>query len=273
MLTKLAGLTFIVVLTTAIYLCSICFIIAAGILLLSTRLTTWSLCHGAIILCLVFYVGEKVFMYMYLVERAHQTAGSKRTKDWVFLVGNAIIFCGFGTIAGIAFWRPVAEVSKLDNKCRIGLPLIVTVPLLSYDIGINTAVTSIFIFYAHRVLKGNRTRGIFRRALPIPCIKSNVRLTNQTKILELYVVKSLIGCIAVIVPTMANLVVLFKVHGHEQGWLCFTICTIDRMYCHTPPSLYSTDWTYSNMELCLHPLAYGLLVEKPGLPVGGTHLD
>ena len=273
LLKKLSDFTLIRVLVTAVYLCSICFIIAAGVLLLSTRLTTWSLCHGAIILCLVFYVGEKVFMYLYLVERAHKIGGVKRAKDPIFLTGTFIIFCGFGTIAGIAFWQPVAEISKLDQKCRIGLPLIVTIPLLSYDILINIAVTSVFVYYSLGVLKGSRTHGIIRRALPIPCIKSKVRLTDQPKVLELFVVKSLIGCVAVIIPTLANLVVLFKVHGHEQGWLCFTICTIDCMYCPTPSSLYSADWTHSDLGMYLHPLAHRLQDEKAGSRVGGRRLD
>ncbi|KAL9121976.1 MAG: hypothetical protein Q9187_001464 [Circinaria calcarea] len=227
MIKKLSDFNLIRLLTTAVYLCSIFFIIAAGILFTSTHLSSWSFCHGAIILCLVFYVGEKVFMYLYLVERAHQIGTRKRSKNLVFIAGNVIIFLGFGTIAGIAFWRPVAEISKVDGKCRIGLPLIVTIPLLSYDILINIAVTSVFIFFARHTIRGGRSRGIIRRALPVPCIKSAVRLRTEDQVLELFVVKSLMGCLAVIMPTLANLVVLFKLHGHEQGWLCFTICTID----------------------------------------------
>ena len=41
------------------------------------------------------------------------------------------------------------------------------------------------------------------------------------------VYRSLVGAGLVLLPTIINMALLFKWKGKEQGWLCFTICTID----------------------------------------------
>ena len=54
---------------------------------------------------------------------------------YLFYIGVAIVLGG--TIAAFAFMDPVASVSNTDGKCRIGLPLTATLPLLVYNIMIN----------------------------------------------------------------------------------------------------------------------------------------
>ena len=219
---------FIRVLTTLIYLLGIFFILAAGILIDGTDLSSEKQCHAGILLCLVFYVGGKVVLYLFLVERAHLIRAIPRKHDWMFFAGILIIACGFGPIAGFAFARPEYEVSHIDNKCRIGLPRFVTIPLLVYDILINIGITAMFIVFVRSYTKDSKnTLALVRLALPIPFIKPAMEITKQAEIMELMVVKSFLGAVAVIIPTVANLVVLLKLHGKEQGWLCFTLCTID----------------------------------------------
>lgn len=79
-------------------------------------------CQTAIIICLVFYVGSKVIMYMprqrtldciqadmyrylFLVERAHAIRAPKlsRFKDWLWIASNLFIAVGFGSIAVCGF--------------------------------------------------------------------------------------------------------------------------------------------------------------------------
>ena len=182
-------------------------------------------------MCLVFYVGDKVISYLFLVERTHQIRGPHcaRYQDPSFLFSVSIVLGGFGVIAVFAFLYPVTSLSQIDGKCRIGLPFKVTLPLLIYDILINLSLTAFFCWIGQKYLRGRslkQTLNIVSAALPFHHSK---KLDTQENLLMFMMVKGTIGAGAIIMPTVANLAILFKLNGHEQGWLCFTICTIDGM--------------------------------------------
>ena len=67
---------------------------------------------------------------------------------------------------------------------------------------------------------------VFSAALPFHHSK---KLDTQENLLMFMMIKGTMGALAIIMPTVANLAILFKLNGHEQGWLCFTVCTIDGM--------------------------------------------
>ena len=219
-------------------------------------LTNDRLCRGAIYLCLIFYIGCKVTMYVFLVERAHMLRLMRRLADKVFLIGIFILVCGFGPIAILAFKVPVASVSKVDGKCRIGLPLPVTIPLLTYDVLINVGMMAMYIWLALPYLGGRSFPGIKLRALGFR--RNTIEFQSQGELLELFIWKGLYGAFVVILPTVANLVTLFRVHGREQGWLCFTICTIDGESWFSIKSRASTSLTFLHSFVVgyNHPLAH-----------------
>ena len=216
----------------AIYSCTLAFIFSAGILINAWDFTTEARCRAAIDVCLVFYVGGKVFLYLFLVERAHQLVATKvpRHRDWIYMGGIASVMLGFGVLAVFAFIHPVTSLSKVDGKCRIGLPLSITIPLLSYDICINFFLTFVFVLRGARLVK---VRG-FRHAMHCIALALPFRrvpgLNDPVKACELFMGRSGLGASAIILPTIANLVILFVLNGHENGWLCFTICTVDSMF-------------------------------------------
>jgi hypothetical protein len=89
-------------------------------------------------------------MYLFLVERVHvvrRKRYSRRTNRW-YIINLAIIALGFGSIAVFSFMDPVAELSPVDGKCRIGLPFKITLPLLIYDVCINVYLTAHFVYFA-----------------------------------------------------------------------------------------------------------------------------
>ena len=208
------------------------FLFSAGLLINAWDFTTEGLCRAAIDVCLVFYVGGKVFLYLFLVERAHQLVATKlpRLRDPIYLAGIAIVIFGFGVLAVFAFIHPVTSLSEIDGKCRIGLPLAITIPLLSYDILINFALTSVFVMRGARLV---RIQG-FRHAMHCIALALPFRkvpgLRDPIIACEFFMGRSGLGASAIILPTIANLVILFVLNGHENGWLCFTICTIDSTY-------------------------------------------
>lgn len=191
--------------------------------------TTEGLCRAAIDICLVFYVGGKVFLYLFLVERAHQLVATKmaRHRDWVYIIGILVVLFGFGVLAVFAFIKPVTQLSKIDGKCRIGLPLVITIPLLTYDIVINFILTGIFYLRGARLISTRNFQHVLyciAMALPFRRVPG---LRDPVRACEFFMGRSALGAMAIILPTIANLVILFVLNGHENGWLCFTICTVD----------------------------------------------
>ena len=216
-------------LVLAIYSCTIAFLFSASLMINAWDFTTEGLCRAAIDICLVFYVGGKVFLYLFLVERAHQLVATKmaRHRDWVYIIGILVVLFGFGVLAVFAFIKPVTNLSAIDGKCRIGLPLVITIPLLTYDIIINFILTGIFYLRGARLISIGNFRHILRciaMALPFRRVPG---LRDPIKACEFFMGRSALGAMAIILPTIANLVILFVLNGHENGWLCFTICTID----------------------------------------------
>lgn len=146
-----------------------------------------------------------------------------------------IVLFGFGVLAVFAFLRPVTTLSAIDGKCRIGLPLGITIPLLSYDILINFSLTIVFWLRGKRLVRSRGLKHAFQcitMALPFRHIQG---LRDPVMACELFMGRSALGAAAIILPTCANLIILFVLNGHENGWLCFTICTIDGMFpilCH-----------------------------------------
>lgn len=228
-ITNFRATNLIRVLTLLIYILAVCFIVSAGVLITGWDFVTEGLCRAAIDLCLVFYVGDKVILYLFLVERTHQIRGPScaRYQDPTFFLSVVIVLGGFGIIAVFAFLYPVTSLSNIDGKCRIGLPFKVTLPLLVYDIAINLGLTAFFCFIGHQYLRGRTFKqmmAVFSAALPFHHSK---KLDTQENLLMFMMIKGTLGALAIIMPTVANLAILFKLNGHEQGWLCFTVCTID----------------------------------------------
>lgn len=248
-------LNFIRLLVFMLYFAAIGFVASTAILQSGLDLSTIGSCRAAIYTCLVFYVGSKVLIQLFLVERAHAIRFrlKRRRQDWLWLVSVAIIVIGFGSIAGIAFAYPISHLASKDRRCRIGVPPKVTVPLITYDILINAALTGVFVALLRPLLKFRTSRKLpfyhAAAATELPVREDSRRLAEHgieltqsvrhsashtaidtaVKSMKLLVYKSLVGSIAMLIPTMVNIGLLLKWEGQEQGWLCFTLCTLDGM--------------------------------------------
>ncbi|KAH9209025.1 hypothetical protein DL95DRAFT_394752 [Leptodontidium sp. 2 PMI_412] len=176
-------------------------------------------------------------MYMFLIERAHiiRAPYERRIHDKAWVACMSFLIVGFGAIAVIAFVWPNAEVSTRDGKCRIGQPLKVTIPLLTYDIVVNVSLTALFVHFLYPFLapKGNRISlgqslssfrfGSQQRKSP-NCSPNQDRVTGRLRRL---VVKTVVGGVLVMIPTVANLTGVLITRGREQGWMCLTLCSLD----------------------------------------------
>ncbi|KAI9891290.1 MAG: hypothetical protein M1814_002803 [Vezdaea aestivalis] len=230
-------------LVIAIYLCGIFFIASASLLQFGATISTISRCKSAIIMCLVFYVGGKVLMYVFLCERMHAIRRNylTRLQDHIWVMAIVVVIIGFGVIACLSFVYPVFDISKKDGRCRIGLPFKITLPLLIYDILVNSSLTIVFFWLVRPFMRkgmpsfapacARRFHVAYRRWRAndeeAGVVEAQPNSLDQRGVVERVAWKSLAACVAVLCSTVANLSVLFYMHGYEQSWLCFTLCTID----------------------------------------------
>ena len=170
----------------------------------------------------------------------------QRTRDWIWLVGMLSIAAGFGSIAVCGFLWPIADISSTDGRCRIGVPFKVSLPLISFDVAINMALTAVFIYLLSPLFgfdgvpdsvdsASTFTKGL-RRMLKIRgprCGSEICPITrNFQKSVERLLWKSFIGSVVIMIPTLGNFASLYVLRGRELGWLCLTMCTFDGMSTH-----------------------------------------
>ncbi|KAF2158207.1 hypothetical protein K461DRAFT_290454 [Myriangium duriaei CBS 260.36] len=195
--------------------------------------------------------------------RAHNKS---RFHDPMWVVFIVVIALGFGTIMILAFIRPIAEVSRIDRICRISLPPYVAMPILVYDVALNLAVTAVFVHLLRtltmtkarprtiapiivhnsvshvtqsstpkdhednrevesritNIIEGARVSGFDGEDAP-----RDVVISKRGKWTDGLIARSIVGAVLVLLPTIANMGILYHTRGREQGWICFSFCTID----------------------------------------------
>jgi len=269
-------MTVIQVLVLLLYLLSFCFVLSAALLESGIDLSSLPACRAAIYCCLSFYFLSKGVIQIFLAERAHAVRARhpKRLGDPLWMTCMFFIIVGFGAIMILAFIYPVAEIGS-DNICRIGLPMGITIPMLSYDILINAALTGIFIWLLQPLAKrrlasetpSNRFTALPGKnpRIPLKTMKpyrarissigsspapsqDNMDSFSTTAAkqpstqkkwtwVDKLVFKSMLAAVLVLLPTLANLGLLTHLKGREQGWECLTFCTLDGRLPNGPYSL------------------------------------
>ncbi|KAF1933671.1 uncharacterized protein M421DRAFT_395796 [Didymella exigua CBS 183.55] len=241
---QVQNLCFTQVLMFLLCLISMCFVLSAAVVKGGLGLVSLSACRGAVFLCLSFYILSKIIMYFFLIERAHALRApfKKRFHDWIWVVGFLLTVSGFGSIGVVALWRPIADMSAIDGRCRIGIPRYTTISLVSYDVGLNILLTLVFVYLLSPLILSEKhpAKRFSASHLTIcfgnMCSRSKPRSSliqaNQTnqqtmKRMERLLLRTFLGSILVILPTVGNFVALSVLEGRELGWVCLTACTID----------------------------------------------
>jgi hypothetical protein len=148
---------------------------------------------------------------------------------------------GFGAIGTTGFvWRKAYFVQPA-GRCWIGVPLYVTALLLVFDVCINTLLTLTFVYLTRPLLTKNLplttypatrfaewfSHSFSRNARhSIQLQRGNPVAAKQT---ERLLWKTLIGCVLVVLPTVANLMTMGLLGGIELAWVCLIVCTVDGM--------------------------------------------
>lgn len=166
----------------------------------------------------------------------------KRTHDWIWVVGIILTLSGFAAIGVVAFVNPIAEISSVDGRCRIGIPRYTTIPLVVYDVVLNILLTLVFVYLLNPLIRSGK---LPRKAFPASrlttrlgsmCSRSKARTSliqanqgNQCMVrkIEKLLLKTFMGSLLVMLPTVGNFTALSALDGREPGWLCLTTCTFD----------------------------------------------
>ncbi|KAF2434903.1 hypothetical protein EJ08DRAFT_569705, partial [Tothia fuscella] len=244
------GMSFMRCLVIAMYITGLNFVAAGAIIETGMGMNSPILCRAGTYICLSFYLISKVLMYMFIVERAHSIRApyTRRFHDWVWCGWMGVLVVGFTSLSVLAFMQPVAALGDDDGKCRIGLPRTASIVLVMFDIFINFSLTGVFLWLLRPLLAFHQTsdperRSYFRHRLlkylesaccwtPFKFSRSNgpyrpALNTSLVKAVEVLVWKTFVGTVLIVIPTIVNLSLLYRMGGREQGWMCFTICTID----------------------------------------------
>lgn len=191
------------------------------------------ICGSTMVLCLVFYLGQKYALYLFLVERTHVTQANKksRTKDPIYIAGLAFIVIGFSAIGISAF---ATFHYNFSDGCKIGLLRPVAITVLSWDIFVNVFLTSVFLYCIQSFL----VDGFIMTLSPIflrPVIMylrgkdSPETLAVAQNNLVHVIRKTTWASVGILVTTVANFAILLIFAGNEPVWLCFSLCTFDSM--------------------------------------------
>lgn len=166
----------------------------------------------------------------------------RRTHDWIWIAGVTLTLSGFTSIGVVAFMNPIAEISTIDGRCRMGIPRHTTIPLVSFDVGLNGLVTLVFVYLLSPLI---RSATLSTKAFPASrftawlgntCSRSKSRTSliqanqgNQqmVKKIEKLLLKTFLGSMLVMLPTVGNMAALTALGGRELGWLCLTTCSVD----------------------------------------------
>lgn len=158
-------------------------------------------------------------------------------------MNTLLVVVGFGSVTIYGLLRPYARVSPVDGKCHLGLRRNVTIFLLSFDVFINVLLTIVFLYLLAPVIRSNN---LAIPGLPVSRIASCIGTCGQSprdlgvklntgnrhvaKRVERLLLRTLIGAILVLPPTIGNLVQSAIFMDREPRFVCLMICTCDSMF-------------------------------------------
>ncbi|KAM5355652.1 hypothetical protein ACJ41O_002298 [Fusarium nematophilum] len=206
-------LPFVVWIVFAIYVDSYFFVFVTAILQQVFGVnSSFHICHGAILLCLVCYVTTKIFIYVFLVEKAYiiRSSAVRRMKSKLYLFN---MFGMLGCYTVVVILNFVFRIARIENgECVIGMQPISMIPLISFDAVVNVYLTILFL-------------------IPLKNLYSfkNLPRTHANARLRMVAFRTFVGACCTLVSSIVNLTVLMVLNG-EPGWVCLMCCNSDILF-------------------------------------------
>ncbi|KAI1023427.1 hypothetical protein LB503_000622 [Fusarium chuoi] len=107
--------------------------------------SSFNICHGAILLCLICYVTTKILIYVFLVEKAHviRSSTTRRRNSKLYLFNMITLLGGYGVVVVLNFIYRIAKI--VNGECFIGMKSISMIPLIAFDAVVNIYLTILFL--------------------------------------------------------------------------------------------------------------------------------
>ncbi|CAH0023282.1 unnamed protein product [Clonostachys rhizophaga] len=210
----LPALTDDILVTFAIYLVSYLFVFVTALLQYSFGVnSSYGLCDGAILLCLVCYVLTKAqLIYLFLVEKAYiiRNSPKRRMQSKLYLFNSFGIITVFIVVIVLNFYYRIVRME--EGICYIGMKGLGIIPLITFDGLANTYLTMMFLIPLRKLYSfKNMAR-----------TSANIRLRNVA-------FRTFIGSVCTLLSSAVNLTVLAALNG-EPGWVCLMCCNCDVLF-------------------------------------------
>ncbi|CAI6101246.1 unnamed protein product [Clonostachys chloroleuca] len=200
--------------TFAIYLVSYLFVFVTALLQYSFGVnSSYGLCEGAILLCLVCYVLTKAqLIYLFLVEKAYiiRNSPKRRMQSKLYLFNSFGIITVFVVVIVLNFYYRIVRME--EGICYIGMKGLGIIPLITFDGLANTYLTLMFLIPLRKLYSfKNMAR-----------TSANIRLRNVA-------FRTFVGSLCTLLSSAVNLTVLAALNG-EPGWVCLMCCNCDVLF-------------------------------------------
>ncbi|KAH7197122.1 uncharacterized protein B0J16DRAFT_327501 [Fusarium flagelliforme] len=174
--------------------------------------SSFNICHGAILLCLICYVTTKILIYVFLVEKAHviRSSTTRRRNSKLYLFNMITLLVGYGVVVVMNFMFRIARI--VNGECFIGMQKISMIPLIAFDAVVNVYLTILFL-------------------IPLKNLYSfkNLPKTGANSRLRSVAVRTFVGACCTLTSSIVNLTVLMVLNG-EPGWVCLMCCNSDVLF-------------------------------------------
>ncbi|KAL2072558.1 hypothetical protein VTL71DRAFT_11901 [Oculimacula yallundae] len=260
--------------------CSFC--VSACLLDFGDTIHNDSACHAAIVLSLIFYLGQKLCLYLFLIERTHNVQAKRQPRkgDRVYLTGLAFLLIGFSAIVVSMFIFHIDTYDKESRICQIGLKIPAASLILGWDVFVNIFLTTVFVrrcepfmvkglraTLLYPAIRGLKTRFSRRQHKPTPAGSQQLVIISQDALVHV-IRKAVWGCLGILASTAVNFSLLLYWNGREEAWVFFTLFTLDVtwaliiLHCLTnaPHELVSKPQIssiYSAVQPCPSPFEHG----------------
>ncbi|OAG12864.1 uncharacterized protein CC84DRAFT_1080632 [Paraphaeosphaeria sporulosa] len=215
------------------YIAVLSFIICSAVMLAGQGLYNYGLCFGATWICLILYTVAKFVIYVFLVERIHVVRAPfvRRSRDWLYLSCLVLMSVSFLAVAINAYLSPIITMEADVGRCHMGIPGKASIPFMSVDIVVDVALTGVFVYLLRPAVKMhglNKMNHVFKvPKSQMLGVAKELHDTTVRKNIRTLLWKSLIGSLLIMIPTVANMIQFYVMHGRELALVCLALCTID----------------------------------------------
>ncbi|KAF5541635.1 hypothetical protein FMEXI_7898 [Fusarium mexicanum] len=164
--------------------------------------SSFNICHGAILLCLICYVTTKIVGSPGDCCGRHviRSSTTRRRNSKLYLFNMITLLGGYGVVVVLNFIYTSRIARIVNGECFIGMKSISMIPLIAFDAVVNIYLTILFL-------------------IPLKNLYSfkNLPKTHANSRLRSVAFRTFVGACSTLTSSIVNLTILMVLDG-EPGW-------------------------------------------------------